>query len=114
MWGETMLRFLLGGAVVSIFAIASNLFSPKTFAGIFGAAPSLALATLALTYWKWGPPRASLEGRSMIAGGVAMVLYCRSAASVIARGVAPWIAASLLWLQWLATVLVVWAVLARR
>src|SRR5205814_5273633 len=46
---EILLRFLMGGAVVSVFALLGDLFKPKSFAGLFGAAPSVALVTLALT-----------------------------------------------------------------
>ena len=45
---ETLLRFFIGGAVVSAFALLGDLFKPKSFAGLFGAAPSVALATLGL------------------------------------------------------------------
>ena len=46
---ELFLRFAIGGIVVSAFAVLGDSFKPKSFAGLFGAAPSLALATLALT-----------------------------------------------------------------
>jgi uncharacterized protein DUF3147 len=46
---EILIRFLIGGVSVSLFAIIGDLFKPKSFAGLFGAAPSVALATLALT-----------------------------------------------------------------
>jgi len=46
---QILVRFLLGGAVVSAFAIIGDLLKPKSFAGLFGAAPSVALATLGLT-----------------------------------------------------------------
>ena len=49
---EILLRFLIGGAVVSAFALLGDLFKPKSFAGLFGAAPSVALATLGLTVAK--------------------------------------------------------------
>jgi hypothetical protein len=42
-------RFLVGGAVVSVFAIVGDRLKPKSFAGLFGAAPSVALSTLGLT-----------------------------------------------------------------
>jgi hypothetical protein len=54
-------RFLVGGAVVSLFAILGDLLKPKTFAGLFGAAPSVALATLGLTIVKDGKLYASRE-----------------------------------------------------
>ena len=44
-----LIRFLIGAVAVSIFAVLGDLFKPKSFAGLFGAAPSVALATLGLT-----------------------------------------------------------------
>ena len=52
---ELLVRFALGGVLVALFSIAGNAFEPRTFSGIFGAAPSVALATLALTHAKHGP-----------------------------------------------------------
>jgi hypothetical protein len=51
---DILIRFIVGGAIVSAFAVLSDLFKPKSFAGIFGAAPSVALATIALTVAKEG------------------------------------------------------------
>ena len=46
---QSLARFFIGGAVVSFFAVLAEMFRPKSFAGLFGAAPSIALATLGLT-----------------------------------------------------------------
>ena len=60
---------------MTTFALVGTLFKPKTFAGLFGAAPSVAIATLTLTVIKNGKDYASAEGRSMILGAVALGLY---------------------------------------
>jgi hypothetical protein len=44
-----LIRFLIGRIAVSAFALLGDLFKPKSFAGLFGAASSIALATLGLT-----------------------------------------------------------------
>jgi uncharacterized membrane protein (GlpM family) len=75
MWKELLLRFLIGGTLVSAFALLSDLFRPKSFAGLFGAAPSIALATLGLAIATQGREYAAIEARSMIAGAVAFFLY---------------------------------------
>ena len=75
MWKELLFRFLIGGTLVSAFALLGDLFKPKSFAGLFGAAPSIALATLGLTIAKQGRPYAAIEARSMMAGAVAFFLY---------------------------------------
>ena len=46
---ELIFRFLIGGTLVSAFALVGDAVRPKSFAGLFGAAPSIALATLGLT-----------------------------------------------------------------
>jgi hypothetical protein len=46
--GDYLLRFLIGGLAVSLFAVAGDIVRPKSFAGLFGAAPSIAFCTLAL------------------------------------------------------------------
>jgi Protein of unknown function (DUF3147) len=72
---ELFFRFLIGGLVVCFFAALGDVLKPKSFAGLFGAAPSIALATLALTISSEGRVYASLEARSMVAGAVAFLLY---------------------------------------
>jgi hypothetical protein len=72
---EIWLRFVVGGAVVSAFAWLGDILKPKSFAGLFGAAPSVAIATLILTVSTEGKAYASLEARSMIFGAVAFFFY---------------------------------------
>jgi hypothetical protein len=78
---QILIRFLAGGAMVSLFALIGDFLKPKSFAGLFGAAPSVALATLGLTIMTEGALYAGLEARSMIAGAIAFFLY----ASVVSR-----------------------------
>lgn len=70
-----LVRFLIGGLVVSAFSIIGDLFKPKSFAGLFGAAPSIALATLSLTVATQGADYAATEARSMTAGAIAFFAY---------------------------------------
>lgn len=72
---EILLRVIVGGGVVSAFALLGDLLKPKSFAGLVGAAPSVALATLVLTVMKDGKAYASTEARSMILGAVAFFFY---------------------------------------
>lgn len=82
---EMLFRFLVGGIVVSIFSALGDVLKPKSFAGLFGAAPSVALATLALTIAKEGVHYTSLEARSMLAGAVALGLYSHSVMVLMAQ-----------------------------
>jgi Protein of unknown function (DUF3147) len=72
---EYLLRFVAGGIAVSTFAALSDALRPKSFAGLFGAAPSIALATLIITLSKSGAAFAAVEGRSMIVGAFALAAY---------------------------------------
>jgi hypothetical protein len=72
---DILIRFAVGGIVVSVFAVAGDLVTPKSFAGIFGAAPSVALATIFLTVVKEGRAYVSIEARSMILGAIAFLIY---------------------------------------
>src|SRR5437868_790863 len=72
---EILLRFLIGGAVVSAFALLGDLFKPKSFAGLFGAAPSVALATLALSVAFDGRDNAAQQSTSMMASSIALFCY---------------------------------------
>jgi hypothetical protein len=80
---ELLFRFLVGGALVSAFACLSDLFKPQSFAGLFGAAPSIALATLGLTVLRQGP--AYVETRSMVPGAIAFFLYAYSVSWLMMR-----------------------------
>jgi hypothetical protein len=82
---QILVRFLVGGAVVSVFAIVGDLLKPKSFAGLFGAAPSVALATLGLTVASEGASYAATEARSMMAGSVAFFFYASFASWVMMR-----------------------------
>lgn len=73
---QLIIRFIVGGLFVSAFAVIGSMLKPKSFAGLFGAAPSVALATLALTISKHGKTYAAMEARSMTAGAAALLIYC--------------------------------------
>ena len=72
---EYGLRFLAGGIAVSAFAALGDALRPKSFAGLFAAAPSIALATLVPTVSQKGAPFVAMEGRSMIVGAFALAAY---------------------------------------
>src|SRR3954470_22461382 len=82
---EILIRFLIGGFTVSFFAVLGDLFKPKSFAGLFGAAPSVALATLGLTVASEGAYYAANESRSMMAGAIAFFCYASCVSWVMMR-----------------------------
>jgi hypothetical protein len=82
---EYVVRFLVGGLVVSSFALLGELLRPKSFAGLFGAAPSVALATLGIAVYQHGPDYAVLQTQAMIAGAVALAVYSAVVCHVLVR-----------------------------
>jgi hypothetical protein len=78
-------RSIPGGWLVRFrLCVLADLLKPKSFAGLFGAAPAIALATLSLTIGKEGASYAALEARSMIGGAFAFYVY----ACCVGRGMA--------------------------
>jgi hypothetical protein len=57
----------------------------KSFAGLFGAAPSIALATLSLAIVKDGRASAAAEGRSMVLGAFALLVFSFIVCQVLMR-----------------------------
>ena len=111
---ELILRFLIGGTLVSAFALVGDAVRPKSFAGLFGAAPSIALATLGLTVATKGRDYAAIEARSMIAGAIAFFIYALIVSKVMMRYKPPaLVATSTLMLVWLATAFGLWFVWVR-
>jgi hypothetical protein len=72
---EYLARFIIGGVAVSIFAVLGDILRPKSFAGLFGAAPSVALATLGIALMQHDAHYAAIQGRAMIWGAVALLVY---------------------------------------
>ena len=67
------------------FALIGDLLKPKSFAGLFGAAPSVALATLGLTVATEGSSYAAVEARSMMAGAIAFFIYASLVSWILMR-----------------------------
>ncbi len=109
---ELLIRFVLGGALVSMFSLVGDVLKPKSFAGLFAAAPSVAMASLALTTSKDGVDYAAIEARSMVIGALALVLYARGCIYFMATLEIKASRASV-WLlpAWLFTALAGWAIL---
>jgi hypothetical protein len=101
--GELAIRFVLGGVIVSLFSVTGEVWKPKTFSGIFGAAPSVALASLALTFAKQGPATVAVLARSMVIGSIALYFYGLACVFATKREKWPvWISALSAWLAWFA------------
>jgi Protein of unknown function (DUF3147) len=106
---EIILRFFIGGIVVAAFAVIGDVLRPKSFAGLFGAAPSVALASLGLTIARHGGTYAAVECRSMLAGAVALAIYSTLVCGLLMRGrLAPLSATLTAMLAWFAVSFGAW------
>ena len=111
---QIFFRFLIGGLIVSLFAALGDALKPKSFAGLFGAAPSVALATLGMTILSDGKLYASLEARSMAGGAVALGAYAYLVCWLLAKRNWHAIAASIAAIPlWLACALAAWLIFLR-
>lgn len=111
---DLLLRFLFGGLIVSGFAVLSDIFRPKSFAGLFGAAPSVALATLGLTIASKGHLYAATEARSMTLGAIAFIVYASAASFLLMRYKPPaLLVSSALLFLWLGGSLGLWFLLLK-
>jgi uncharacterized membrane protein (GlpM family) len=82
---QILFRFIIGGLVVSLFAALADALKPKSFAGLFAAAPSVAIGTLGLTILSEGKLFAATEARSMIFGAIALFFYSMAAMRLMMR-----------------------------
>jgi hypothetical protein len=83
--GVLALRGLAGGVLVMVFALIGEIVKPKAFSGLFSAAPSVAVASLAITVVAESPAKARQASIGMVIGGVAMAVCCILAVVTIPR-----------------------------
>lgn len=108
---ELVLRFFIGGLFVSVFAVISDALRPKSFAGLFGAAPSVALATLSLAWIEKDGVDVALEAEAMIAGAIAMFFYSLLVTWLLLnQRIKAWLAAVTAWLLWLTVAYGLWTI----
>jgi uncharacterized membrane protein (GlpM family) len=94
-------KALLGGLAVVAFSLIGQVGHPKRFAGLFSAAPSVALASLAMTVVARGPDATVPYAQGMLIGSAGMVAYSLVSLYLIDRLHA--LAGSILaWLAWFA------------
>ena len=79
------LKGLAGGSLVSAFALLSEGLSPKRFAGLFSAAPAVAIASLTIVLLDKGGHEAHRNSLGMLAGSAGMVAYAATAVPLLRR-----------------------------
>lgn len=110
-----LIRFMAGGVVVSVFAMLGDMLRPRSFAGLFSAAPSVALATVALTIHKDGKAFAAQEAKTMLLGAAAFLVYAAWVSFVLKRGRHSVLASTLALLPvWFGVSLASWLLLSGR
>lgn len=82
---EVVVKALAGGVFVLAFAALAEMLTPKRLAGVFCAAPSVALASLIVTAAITGVPDVLASAQGMQIGAVGFTLYCLIAAPLLRR-----------------------------
>ena len=76
---------MAGGTLVVVFAAVSESLSPKRFAGLFSAAPAVAIAGLTIALLDKGRHDAHQSATGMIAGAAGMVVYAAAVVPLLRR-----------------------------
>ncbi len=92
-------KTIVGAIAVVAFSVVGEAAKPKRFAGLFAAAPSIAIASLAITALAKGGKGAVPYAQGMLMGSAGMIAYCLVSLYLIERLHA--LAGSVLsWLAW--------------
>jgi len=94
-------KAIAGGCLVVAFSMLSDRLKPKTLAGLFSGAPSVALASLGLTALAMGSGKTALAATSMIAGAAGMVAFC-AVAIALEQKVGAITSSAMAWISWAA------------
>jgi hypothetical protein len=97
--GVLALRGLAGGGLVVVFALIGEIVRPKAFSGLFSSAPSVAVASLAITAGFETVGKARQAAIGMVIGGLGMAACCVAAAAVIPRAKAL-VGSLAAWVSW--------------
>jgi uncharacterized membrane protein (GlpM family) len=82
---DVVFKALVGGLFVVLSALAAETVTPKRLAGVFAAAPSVALGSLIVTVGTKGHHDAAAAGQGMIVGAVAFTFYSLCAVPALGR-----------------------------
>lgn len=83
------IKGLAGGLLVVAFALLSEALEPKRFAGLFSAAPAVAIASLSVVLLDKGHHDAHQDAVGMIAGSAGMIAYAACVIPLLRRTKAP-------------------------
>ena len=94
------LRVVAGGTLVVGFAMLGDVLKPKMFAGLFGAAPSVATASLLVSGLSMGASKDMQYATGMIAGAAGLVVYSVAAAFAV-KHLGSVVGSVVAWIAWL-------------
>ena len=80
-----LLKAVIGGVLVVLFSCVGESIKPRRLAGIASAAPSIALASLAITLVVSGGASARNLSVGMTTGAIALIAWCLVAAHAVKR-----------------------------
>ena len=80
-----VIKALNGGLFVVAFALVGEMLQPKRFAGLFSAAPSVALANLIVVIASKGPGVGSANARGMLVGAAAFAVSAAGGVLLVRR-----------------------------
>jgi hypothetical protein len=105
-------KALIGGTAVVAFAALGEFLRPRGLAGMFAAAPSVAVAGLAVTSVATGSGSAAGQATAMVAGAAALTVFCLVGIESVRRfGALRGSVAAMV--PWFAVALGLWAVVLR-
>lgn len=79
------LKTVASGLFVVAFAVVASMLSPKRLAGVFAAAPAVALGSLSMTLMLMGESAAVPAARGMAVGGTAFAVSCVAGTPALRR-----------------------------
>nr|WP_275404218.1 DUF3147 family protein [Pseudonocardia acidicola] len=79
------LKTVASGLFVAAFAVVASMLSPKRLAGVFAAAPAVALGSLIMTVALLGNAGAVVAARGMAVGGAGFAVSCAAAVPALRR-----------------------------
>jgi hypothetical protein len=100
---EILIKGLAGGCFVVLFALIGEALKPKAFAGLFSAAPSVALAGLVVTLVAKGSTEVAAQAGGMVVGAAGFVVASLAGVETVRRLRAPRGAVAMLGVWFVAT-----------
>lgn len=82
---QLVLKALASGLLVVVFSLIAEAVRPRSFAGLFGAAPSIAIVSLILVETSKGAQAVREQSVAMMFGALTLAVYCVVATDAVDR-----------------------------